>query len=198
MTLGEKIKQARMLAGLTQEQFAEKLMISRPAVTKWESDRGLPDIENLKAISKLLNVSIDYLLSEENDINLNVIKEPVDLSDCGKGIKKAKKDRFMRKKYPYAHIMTLICEKVETKQEKIVDNLIGFLTDAPFGIPSFLNSLKLLGNEFYLVEQGQEKYLIMVGDEFMESRRLNPNENYSKRFVIGEYRFTNCGEIQYK
>lgn len=50
MTLGEKIKEARKQAGLTQEQVAEKLMVSRQAVTKWETDKGIPDIENLKNI----------------------------------------------------------------------------------------------------------------------------------------------------
>ncbi|MGN1443646.1 MAG: helix-turn-helix transcriptional regulator, partial [Acutalibacteraceae bacterium] len=59
LTFGEKLKQARKSAGLTQEQLAEKLMVSRQAVTKWESDRGLPDIGNIKRIARLLNVSID-------------------------------------------------------------------------------------------------------------------------------------------
>lgn len=84
MSLGKKIKYARKNAGLTQEQMAEKLMISRPAITKWESDKGIPDIENLKAISKLLDVSLDYLLNDGADIDLNVIKEPIDIKMYGK------------------------------------------------------------------------------------------------------------------
>ena len=59
MTLAEKLKDARKNAALSQEQLAEKLCVSRAAVAKWESGKGLPDIENLKAISKLLDVSID-------------------------------------------------------------------------------------------------------------------------------------------
>lgn len=58
MTLGEKIKEARKEHGLSQEQFAEKLCVSRSAVAKWESDKGMPDIENLKAISFLLSVRV--------------------------------------------------------------------------------------------------------------------------------------------
>ncbi len=65
MTLGEKIRAARQKAGLTQEQMAKRLMVSRPAVTKWESDKGIPDIENLKAIARLLGVSLDELLNDE-------------------------------------------------------------------------------------------------------------------------------------
>ena len=47
MTLGEKIKDARVKASLTQEELAAKIMVSRQAISKWESDRGIPDIENL-------------------------------------------------------------------------------------------------------------------------------------------------------
>ncbi|MGG3822658.1 helix-turn-helix transcriptional regulator [Geobacillus thermodenitrificans] len=46
MTLGEKIKKARIEAGLSQEQLSEKLGVSRSAVAKWESGKGLPDIDN--------------------------------------------------------------------------------------------------------------------------------------------------------
>ena len=57
ITLGEKLKSARKRVGLTQEQLAEKLLVSRQAITKWEADKGMPDIENLKQLSKLLNIT---------------------------------------------------------------------------------------------------------------------------------------------
>ena len=50
MTFGEKLKNARQQAGFSQEELAGKLCVSRSAVAKWETDKGLPDIENLKAI----------------------------------------------------------------------------------------------------------------------------------------------------
>ena len=64
MTFGEKLKAARKRSGLSQEQFAETLHVSRSAVAKWESDTGIPDVGNLKAISRVLHVSIDALLDE--------------------------------------------------------------------------------------------------------------------------------------
>ena len=64
MTFGEKLKEARQKAGLSQEQLSEKLHVSRSAVAKWETGKGMPDIENLKAAAQLLNVSIDYLLDD--------------------------------------------------------------------------------------------------------------------------------------
>ena len=65
MTFAEKLKSIRKQAGLSQEKLAEELGVSRQAVTKWETDTGIPDIENLIAISKLFAISIDELLSNE-------------------------------------------------------------------------------------------------------------------------------------
>lgn len=65
MTLAEKLKSIRKQAGMSQEQLAEKLGVSRQAVTKWETDAGIPDSENVIAISALFDISIDELLSNE-------------------------------------------------------------------------------------------------------------------------------------
>ena len=69
MTLGEKLKIARKQAGLSQEQLSEKLGVSRSAVAKWETDNGIPDVDNLKTLSRLLNVSIDYMLDNGEAID---------------------------------------------------------------------------------------------------------------------------------
>ncbi len=65
MIFAEKLKSIRKQAGISQEQLAEKLSVFRQAVTKWETDAGIPDIENIKAISALFDISIDELLSNE-------------------------------------------------------------------------------------------------------------------------------------
>lgn len=65
MTFAEKLKTIRKQSGMSQEQLAEKLGVSRQAVTKWETDAGIPDIENIMAISALFDISIDELLSNE-------------------------------------------------------------------------------------------------------------------------------------
>lgn len=70
MTLGEKIKALRTQRGITQEAFAEYLNVSRSAIAKWESDIGVPEIINLKAIAKTFGISIDELLDEEQEISL--------------------------------------------------------------------------------------------------------------------------------
>lgn len=68
MTFAEKLKSIRRRAGMSQEQLAEKLGVSRQAVTKWETDGGIPDIENMMAISTLFDISIDELLGREKGV----------------------------------------------------------------------------------------------------------------------------------
>ena len=63
MTFGEKLKKLRTEAQLTQDELAEKLFVSRTAISKWESGRGYPNIESLKAIAKFFSVTVDELLS---------------------------------------------------------------------------------------------------------------------------------------
>ena len=129
MTLGEKIKEARKQCGLSQEQLAEKMAVSRSAVAKWEANNGLPDVDNLKSLAAMLNVSIDYLLDNGEPIDTGVIREPYNLSDYGKGSKKKKKDRVIRKKFPDAEIHTLLGnQKLTTSEKRSVICLVFLLT----------------------------------------------------------------------
>ena len=66
MTTGEKIAMLRKKNELTQEQLAEILKVSRQSVSRWEMDVAFPETEKLIKLSKLLDCSIDFLLSEEN------------------------------------------------------------------------------------------------------------------------------------
>lgn len=65
MEFNEKLQELRKQKGLTQEELAQMLYVSRTAISKWESGRGFPNIESLKAISKFFSVSLDELLSGE-------------------------------------------------------------------------------------------------------------------------------------
>ena len=65
MEFHEKLQELRKDRGLTQEELAEALFVSRTAISKWESGRGYPSIESLKEISKYFSVTIDDLLSGE-------------------------------------------------------------------------------------------------------------------------------------
>lgn len=82
MEFHEKLQELRKSRGLTQEELAEALFVSRTAISKWESGRGHPSIDSLKEISSYFSVSIDDLLSgeqlifiaeKENKSNLNSV-----------------------------------------------------------------------------------------------------------------------------
>ena len=67
MTLSEKLQNLRRAAGLSQEQLAEQLGVTRQAVSKWETGEGKPDIDNLLPLARLLGTTVDYLLDDGAD-----------------------------------------------------------------------------------------------------------------------------------
>lgn len=70
MELHEKLQELRKKEGLTQEELAQELYVSRTAISKWESGRGYPNIDSLKQIAAYFAVSLDDLLSGEQLLNI--------------------------------------------------------------------------------------------------------------------------------
>ena len=70
MEFHEKLQELRKTKGLTQEELAEVLYVSRTAISKWESGRGMPNIESLKAIAKFFGITVDVLLSSEEVLGI--------------------------------------------------------------------------------------------------------------------------------
>ena len=70
MEFHEKLQELRKNRGLTQEELAEGLYVSRTAISKWESGRGYPSIDSLKEISKYFSVTLDELLSSEKLLSI--------------------------------------------------------------------------------------------------------------------------------
>ncbi len=190
MTLADKLKEARKNAGFTQAELAERLCVSRQAITKWESGKGIPDVDNLRMISKALDVSIDFLLDDEETLDKTVIREQIRLDDYTKeGKLRSKKDAAVYTKYPDADIFPLLAKKKSTKGQKVFAELLGWFTDAPFGTDEVYNSLADMKNSYYLVEQEGKQIFVIVTDDFMESRVLSKVVNTDK-FEIGDYSYT--------
>lgn len=70
MEFYEKLQELRKSRGLTQEELAEALFVSRTAISKWESGRGYPSIDSLKQIARFFSVTIDELLSGEKLLSI--------------------------------------------------------------------------------------------------------------------------------
>ena len=75
MTLGEKLKNYRAEAGLTQEELADRLYVTRAAVSKWERDLGYPGIDSLCLIAKAMHCTLDELLSDDDGENARRMEE---------------------------------------------------------------------------------------------------------------------------
>lgn len=77
MSLGNKLAEARRAKNLTQEQLAEKLEVTRQAVSRWESDAAYPETDKIVRMAQILEVSCDYLLQDGVDEKGTPIKSPV-------------------------------------------------------------------------------------------------------------------------
>ena len=191
MTLGEKLKTARLNAGLSQEQLAQKLCVSRQAVTKWENDRGLPDTLNLKSISEMLDVSIDYLLDNSSAETVNVIKEIIawdKYPTVKKLSNKLREDYVVEDFYQNADSITqLSWTRKLSRKEKILDLTILFVGHIA-GTMEIVDHLKDPGI-YYLVEQDKNQYLVRIDKEFITSTRM-PYQVREKKFVIGDITFS--------
>ncbi len=167
MTFGEKLKDARKNAGLSQEQFAEKLSVSRSAVAKWEAGNGLPDVENLKAMAQLLDISIDYLLADEEKLSFNEIKEAIDLNSYEvSGQCRSKKDAACCFKYRDADaIYPLIRKKKMSKAEWLADFIVG---------PGIIQGADDLRDTsaYYLVEWHNKQLFVNVSADFIITKEL--------------------------
>ena len=70
MNFNEKLQQLRKQKGITQEELASHLFVSRTAISKWESGRGYPNLDSLKAIAAFFRVTVDELISADEVLTL--------------------------------------------------------------------------------------------------------------------------------
>ena len=97
--LPDKIIKHRKSNGWSQEDFAEKLNVSRQAISRWENGTALPDAQNILQISKLFHVTTDYLLNEdyESDNDIPAVKTATEETEA----------LFLKKKH--LHLIAAIC-----------------------------------------------------------------------------------------
>lgn len=69
MEIGKKLKKARVQSGLTQENVAEKINVSRQAISNWENEKSYPDIISVIELSNLYSISLDDLLKQFGDMS---------------------------------------------------------------------------------------------------------------------------------
>lgn len=187
MTIGEKIRQARRHSRLSQEQLAELMCISRSAIAKWETDKGLPDIENIRILSNILHISTDWLLNPVQDGRHLVYRYSINLSHYGKGCDRIRKERCVCEMFQNARITALICRKdvipgeaatkENTPPQASAHNC--FLSTGTTGDNS---------TAYFLVTEPDRQCLVAVTEAFVEYRILEAHITGSE-FVLDGMRF---------
>ena len=104
MKLADKLIELRKEKGWSQEEFAEKLDVSRQAVSRWENETALPDAQNILRISKLFNVTTDYLLNEDNEGRADAPAVEAAEAKIEEAAPLKRKN-----KYPYRYLIIVIC-----------------------------------------------------------------------------------------
>lgn len=189
MTLGQKLKEIRKKFGLSQEQLAEIINVSRQAITKWETDAGLPDTENLKELSRIFGISIDYLLDNNNELPLLVMKKKLDKENYKNKI--SSYEEVLKEYYPAPwKIYILTREKKMSKLEGIFDFIIGAGT---IDVADALNDM----SPYYLAIKDNIKLLVNIKDWVLEVKELNPDIN-EKKFIVDKNIFRKHNELVLK
>lgn len=188
MTLGEKLKEIRKRFGLSQEELAEMLNVSRQAITKWENDGGKPDIDNLLELSKKFGITVDSLLNNESELSDLSISVKLDKEKYGSKLSSYYK--ILKEYYPEPwKIYTITVTK---KMEK-VEGVLDVLTGGDYFLIKQASDL----SPYYLVKKDNLKLLVNIKDWTMKVVNL-PIDIDEQRFSYGDNKFTNCGELKIK
>ena len=122
MKFSEKLKSIRTRLELSQDDLASIINVSRQAITKWETGVGLPDIENLKVLSKLFNLPIDTLLDDEN--TLPQLTMTIDLDKNEYSSKLGSYKEILEKYFKNDEVFVLSTSKKLNTTEKVFDVLL--------------------------------------------------------------------------
>lgn len=189
MTLGQKLKEIRKKFGLSQEQLAEIMNVSRQAITKWESDIGLPDVSNLQELSKVFGITVDYLLNDENQLPALSMKKELDREKYKNKLTMYKE--VLDEYYPEPYeVYSLIRNKKMNLVEGVLDTLIA-PEIGPISTADQFGDL----SPYYLVKKDNLKLLVNIKDYVLEVIEL-PSDTNDKKFVYGKNKFKNCGKLK--
>lgn len=191
MTLGQKLKEIRKRFGLSQEQLAEIMNVSRQAITKWENDGGLPDVSNLQELSKVFGITVDYLLNDENQLPALSMRKEID------------KEKYKNKLTMYSEVLKEyypepyeVYALTRTKKLNFIELVLDIFIAPEIGPVSTADVFGDL-SPYYLIKKDNLKLLVNIKNYIMEVIELPSNTN-DRKFVYGKNKFINCGKINVK
>lgn len=189
MTLGEKLKNIRKRFGLSQEELAEIINVSRQAITKWESDIGLPDTDNLVGLSRVFGITVDYLLNKENDLPLLVMRKELDKSYYKN--KLSSYETILSEYYPEPWKIYILNRRKKLNKLEFIFDL--FVTSGDYSIIEGVSDL----SPYYLVIKDNLKLLVNIKDWVLEVTELSSNTN-DRKFIVGKNVFIKNSELKFK
>jgi transcriptional regulator with XRE-family HTH domain len=189
MTLGEKLKNIRKRFGLSQEELAEIINVSRQAITKWESDIGLPDTDNLVGLSRVFGITVDYLLNKENDLPLLVMRKELDKSKYKNKI--SSYESILSEYYPEPWKIYILNRRKKLNKLEFIFDL--FVTSGDYSIIEGVSDL----SPYYLVIKDNLKLLVNIKDWVLEVTELSSNTN-DRKFIVGKNVFIKNSELKFK
>lgn len=201
-TTADRIRECRTAAGLSQSELSDRLSVSRQAVSKWESGAGLPDVMNLKAMARLFDVSVDFLIAEDSAAGTGEVtmRQSIDLAGFephrqpGKPMG-SRHHAAVLAAYPSARVWEVARLHRTTGWRHAMEWFLAFFTDGPgFGLFGTVDGLQN-HDAYYLVETTHKQLLVRVGAHEMTSRELNEHVT-ANRFVIGDDSFRRLPELQ--
>ncbi len=188
MTFGEKLKSLRKQAKMTQSDLAKKLNLTRQAIAKWESGAGLPDIDNVKKIASLFNVTIDEMLDYKlEDIDLKLDETTEELKE--KSFKKI--TSYIMEKFSDADEIYQLSQEINLKiWQEIVYSLLDF--DVVLGLHDLIQNGIVYS--FY-IKKGNNNYLAIVKKSTLMTKKLT--KDFVKRhLVVDGYRYEKIKKIK--
>ena len=195
MIFAKKLKQLRQQTGWSQEQLADQLNVTRQAVAKWERGAGFPDIDNMQALAKLFNTSVDELLDYTRAGLASAMREPLDLDAYPTDMKGySASDLAVADKFADAdQIESLNRHRRLTWWQKIIDFFVGAGTlDVAFSGEA-IGQLKG-DRRYYLVEKSGRSWIVEVTKTYVERRELTkpfPRQQLS----VGDFIYRRSGFV---
>lgn len=184
MTLGNKIKDIRVRLCLSQEDLASIMNVSRQAITKWESGNGVPDISNLKELSKVFNVSIDNLMSNEK---LPLLKMKIELD----------KSKYKNILTSYKKVLDDYFKDYEIyilsfyNDMNLIERILNLFTGGDYFLIKDVSDL----SPYYLIVKDDTKLLVNIKNNELIEYEL-PNDIKTKKFKFDNRTYINCGKLK--
>lgn len=189
MTLGQKLRKIKSKFGLSQEQLAEVINVSRQAITKWENDGGLPDVSNLQEISEVFGVTVDYLLNDDSNLPALSMKKKLDRNKYKNKI--VMYSEVLKEYYPEPYEIFVLSR---TKKLNFIELILDTFIASSIGPVSTADELGDL-SPYYLVKKDDLKLLVNIKNYTLEVIELPFNTN-DKKFIYKKNKFRNCGKLK--